>query len=503
LSGIPTQAHADEVKAIMAARFSASSVSSITAARQHWERVYEKWGWQNEIETGDPHRGAKLVCFVLALMAYEREPNVFYPSSTIGNYVWALCAYMQQLLHADPRTNVVGWRFFMASVVVMCYVPYEPRRRVPTAAIRSALAAVDVTRFDMVQMAVYVLFLYFTFQRSEFPSPKTYDGLDFAKHLLVKHMEPHEGGFRWAVGSTKADPRAERLSADAGAGREWIIVGEVDDPLFDIRVWLQHFYSFFPEGPRDPDSPFFVCTADLKRPLIYRNALADFRQFLTGHIDDPSTVGLHGIRSEGFVVCSNAVGEEAAVMQGGWRGLVSASRYDRLTHAVQMSMAKDMVAWCNPSPDGAAPSGPSGSSGSVGNLGIVAKRAAAKISRSSGGSSRSRNAATTAASVPTSGPKAALPPGWRRVWHATPGKRGGYASFVGPNGRHARSIAHAQALAAPPAVPARPASRTAGAVPRVQASSSSSRITVGNLVDHVTEFDRPPTRRAPAARPFP
>ena len=67
-------------------------------------------------------------------------------------------------------------------------------------------------------------------------------------------MEPHEGGFRWAVGTTKADPRAERLSADAGPGREWIVVGEVNDPLFDIRVWLQHFYCFFPEGPRGPDS---------------------------------------------------------------------------------------------------------------------------------------------------------------------------------------------------------------------------------------------------------
>ena len=490
----------------MSQRFSSSSTASITAALGHWDRVREKWGWRSEIETGDPHRGAKLVCFVLALMAYERSPDVFYPSSTIGNYVWALCAYMQQRLHADPRANVIGWRFFMASVVVMCFVPYEPRRRVPTASIRSALAAVDVTDFAMVQMAVFVLFLYFTFQRSEFPCPKTYDGLDFAKHLFVRHMEPHVGGFRWAVGTTKADPRAERLSADAGPGREWIVVGEVNDPLFDIRVWLQHFYAFFPEGPRDPDSPFFVCTADLRRPLTYRNALTDFRQFLTGHIDDPETVGMHGVRSEGFIVCSNSVGEEAAVMQGGWRGLVSASRYDRLTHAVQMSMASDMVAWCNPSPDGILPavsSSPdgilpavsSGSFGSVGNLGIVAKRAAVRSVR---------RGARAAAPLPSPEPKAALPPGWRRVWHATPGKKGGYASFIGPNGRHARSIAHAQASAAQPQALASPEAQVA---PEVQANSSFyssfSNITVDNLVDHVTEFDRPPARRAPSARPSP
>ena len=68
--------------------------------------------------------------------------------------------------------------------------------------------------------------------------------------------------------TTKADPRAERLSADAGPGREWIVVGEVKDPLFDIRVWRQHFYSFFPEGPRNPNSPFAfgappICSAPL------------------------------------------------------------------------------------------------------------------------------------------------------------------------------------------------------------------------------------------------
>ena len=125
---------------------------------------------------------------------------------------------MQSLLHADPRTNVVGWKFFMASVTVLCYVPYEPRRRVPTACIRSALAAVDTTDFAMVQMALFVLFMWYTFQRSEFPCPKTYDGMDPLKHLYVCHLEPYEGGFRWAVGSTKTDPRAERLSADAGPG---------------------------------------------------------------------------------------------------------------------------------------------------------------------------------------------------------------------------------------------------------------------------------------------
>ena len=457
--------------------------------------------WAEEIVTGDLDRGAKLVCFVLALMEHEREPGVFYPASTISNYVWALCAHMQSLLHADPRVNVVGWKFFMAAVTVMCYVPYEPRRRVPTSAIRSALAAVDVSSFAMVQMAVFVLFLYFTFQRSEFPCPKTYDGMDPLKHLYVCHMEPYEGGTRWAVGATKADPRAERLSSDAGPGREWIVIGEVQDPLFDMRVWLQHFYAFFPEGPRDPNSPFFRCTSDLTRPLIYRNALTDFRLFLTGHIDDPEKVGMHGVRSEGFVVCSNAVGEEAAVIQGGWRGLVSASRYDRLTRSVQMSMASDMVNWCRPPSASGEAVQSFGTSGSTGALGIASRRAAAKLSRRPHGGVPAAAEAVSSSGA-SNGPQGALPPGWRRVWHSTPGRRGGYANFVGPNGRHARSVSQAREMASARVVasaPAPAASRPRATV-SLSAAARSSTVTVDNLVDHVTEFDRPPTRRPPTAR---
>ena len=131
----------------------------------------------------------------------------------------------------------------------------------------------------------------------------------------------------------------------------------------------------------------------------------------------------------------------------------AASRYDRLTRDVQMSMASDMVNWCRPADTDGAVAQTQGVSSSVGDLGIVAKRAAANRSR------RGRNApAPPPAAAPSaapavsarSQPAAALPPGWRRVWHATPGKRGGYATFVGPNGRHARSVSQAQALAVAP-----------------------------------------------------
>ena len=92
---------------------------------------------------------------------------------------------------------------------------------------------------------------------------------------------------------------------------------------------------------------------------------------------------------------------------------------------------------------------------------------------------------------------AALPPGWRRVWHSTAGRGGGYASYVGPGGRHARSIAQAVALADAPRQRAPP---PGAAPPPVAGAGTRSAITVDDLADHVTEFDRPPTRRAPKAR---
>ena len=521
LSGIPTPGHAEEVRLVVAERYSESSKSSISSALVIWDQVVRTWGWERIIRTGDPIRGGKLATFVLALMAH----TPFFPSSTISNYVWALCAFMQQELHMDPRFNVVGWSFFMAAVKVLTYVPYEPRTRLPTSAIRSALSAVDTSDFVAVQTALLVLFLYFTFQRSEFPCPKTYGGLDSRKHCLVRHMEPWQRGTRWAVGTTKADPRAERLSGDAGPGREWIIIGEVNDELFDMRYWLQFFCGFFPPGPRDPESAFFLA-ADRKRPLIYQSALSDLRVFLQGHVDDPSAYGLHSVRSEGYMTCAGAVSHEAAVIQGGWKNLRSASRYDRLTLPVANSMASKMVSFHSTSSSAGSHSAefrddsslssddsvdpyilpPSSSSGlsSGRGLGIAAARATTRVSGASGSSSVHPKAARRPApkplpvgssgsshptppsaesSVSSSSAAGDLPAGWsRRRRKGTGGKF--YSIFCGPDGVQARSAAQAWARVAE----------------LTSAHSSSHPVAVDNLVDHTTFHDRPSGRRPPVPR---
>jgi hypothetical protein len=359
---------------------------------------------------------------------------------------------------------------------------------VPTASIRAGLAAVDRTNFMEVQIALLVLMLYFTFQRSELPCPKTYGSLDHSKHLFVRHMQPHEGGTRWAVGVTKADPRAERLSGDAGPGREWIVVGEVDDELFDMRTWLALFYSMLPPGPRDPDSPFFVA-ADMKRPLIYSNALSGFHDFLRkGGVDDPDE-GLHGIRAEAFMTCCGAVTEEAAVIQGGWASRQTASRYDRLTLQVAKSISSKMVAFHSAGAeigahdvdahDGGAQAPPTqGNLRDVGGLGIVTARANA---RSVGGPRPRVVPQPRTAHQPTS-----LPAGWTRVWHPTSGRRGGYASYEGPRGLTAVTITAARRLHAT-AAPARPDP------PRAAPG-------IVDISDHVVYDERLSARRPPRER---
>ena len=448
----------------------------------HWNDVCDRYLWPDIIQTGDPTRGAKLCVFVLQLVGHTS----MYPSSTISNYVWALCAHVQLDLQADPRVNVIGWPFFMTSVTVLCYVPGEPRKRVPTSLIRDALAAVDHTDFVQVQTALLVLFLYFTFQRSELPCPKTYDGLDPRKHLFVKHMQPHDGGSRWAVGTTKADPRAERLSNDAGPGREWIVVGEVDDELFDMRTWLALFYAMLPPGPRLPDSPFFV-SRDKTRPLIYSQALPDLRTFLrNGGCDNPDDFGLHGIRSEAFITCAGAVSEEAAVIQGGWSTITTASRYDRLTLPVAKSIASKMVSFhvVSPSSEPASTSTSPEALRSAGDPGIVAARAAARMTGAT------RPAGTTRVHQHIT-----LPAGWKRVWHPTSGRQGGYATFEGPHGATARSVRDATQKAAVAAVPRRVASST---IPRTALSVESAGSDY--LEDLVTYENRPSSRPPPSNR---
>ena len=158
-----------------------------------------------------------------------------------------------------------------------------------------------------------------------------------------------------------------------------------------------------------------------------------------------------------------------------------------------------------------------GDSSGPGGLGIVAARRATARVRVSSSSAPPRPAAaassssspprSAAAASSSSNPSpcfqpAGLPAGWRREWHATSGRRAGYADYVGPCGRRTRSIEAAVSLAAqPPTVPSDGVS--AAPPPRVVVRdkptylskvAGATVVSVESLVDHVTEFDRPPSR---------
>jgi len=309
-------------------------------------------------------------------------------------------------------------------------------------------------------------------------------------------MQPFEGGSRWAVGVTKADPRAERLSGDAGPGREWIVVGEVNDDLFDMRIWLALFYSMLPPGRRDPDSPFFV-NFDMKIPLTYSILLDWFRKFLAkGGCTDAHTYGVHGVRSEAFVTCAGAVSAEAAVIQGGWAHIVSASRYDRLIPEVVKTMASKMVKFhvtpttLDVDSDEDVDEDFNEASRVVGNLGVVAARAHA----------HGKPAAQPRGEQQDCHQPIGLPEGWRRVWHPTSGRNAGYASFAGPGAKTARSLAEAKRMHSCAPTPTPPPVRAPARPAPVVAQANGVVPFPVRLEDHVVFGERPSGRPPPRSR---
>ena len=179
--------------------------------------------------------------------------------------------------------------------------------------------------------------------------------------------------------------------------------------------------------------------------------------------------------------------EEAAVIQGGWSTIATASRYDRLTLPVAKSIAPKMVNFhlvsSEPEPESTSTSPEA--LRSAGDSGIVAARAAARSATSA------RPARVTRAHQPIT-----LPAGWSRIWHPTSGRQGGYATFEGPNGAKARSVRDAQRVAATAVAPRRAASPS---IPPRAVSPAGSASSV-YLEDLVTYENRPSTRPPPRHR---
>ena len=326
--GVPTQAVMDEIDEILDSRLAESSLQSISAALAHWDTLRVRYSWDRVLQSEDALRGGKLATWV-AYMVNETE----LVSTSIGNYVWALRAWMKYQRQDDPILGVPEWDDFMQGVHVLAWVAAEPRRRVPLDLIKASLATVNTGVFWEVQAVVLMLILLFTFARSETPCPKSFNGagaLDETKHLLVEDVDVkrHRGKSYVAVRlkCIKQDGRMER--PEAADNEDWIIIGNTNDE-FGILNWIQRLFALH-GAPRDRKAAFFM-DKDRRRCLTYSNAMRDVRALWARVIgaDAAARYGLHGLRVAGYNGAKRGKhGTTLAVAHGGWASAAH-ERYDR------------------------------------------------------------------------------------------------------------------------------------------------------------------------------
>ena len=323
--GLPTDL-VEGVQEFLSERLKPSSQRTVNAAVSHWRRVVQLYGWNDVILSDDPHRGGKLAAFVMHMAR-----NTDLGSSSISNYVWGLRTFVKSKQQVDPLFGVYDWNDFMTSVMVKTWTVGEPRRAVPIALLRRALAAIDLSEFWEVQMGLFICLYLFGFSRSEHPCPKTYDGFDPTQHAMVDDVKIMTWRGAPCVALRlkviKQDPRMER--PEAAGNEDWVYIGNVEDAQFSIFTWLQRVFAMH-GGPRASESPFFVAP-DRARCLTYGTAMKQFRALLArvSDVDTSMLYGLHSLRVSGWNGArSGPEGEEVAVAHGGWHGS-SQRRYDR------------------------------------------------------------------------------------------------------------------------------------------------------------------------------
>ena len=338
--GLPTSALADRADEILDERLALSSRQSISAALGHWRVVCSRHGWPELILTDDRLRGGKLATFMMYLCD---ETDL--AGASIGNYTWALRAHMKLSRQLDPALGVAEWDDWSEAVQVQAWVPGEPRRMVPLDLVREALRRADVSSFMEVQAAVLLLMLLFSFARSETPCPKTASGLDPLQHLLVEDVIPHsDPSFHVAMRlkRIKQDRRMER--PEAQGNEDWLRLGDTDDALFSLRVWLARLFAMHGSS-RASQHAFFVNPRDRTQPLTYSQAMAQVRGLYCRASDAATAAryGLHSLRVLGYALSKRGVGEELTVAHGGWRSLAH-RRYDRFSLSEVLRLPGAMLA---------------------------------------------------------------------------------------------------------------------------------------------------------------
>ena len=498
--GLPS-VFTDQLETVLDNRFSSSSWRTIKSGVKLWREVAATYEWSPIIATDDVHRGGKLSAFVLTL-AFDTD----LVWGSIEAYTWGMRSWMRLQHQADPALGVMGYDDLMASVKVLTWTAGEPRRQLSISVLKRIIDNTDRASFMAVQLVFLLLLMTYTFQRSECPLPKSWEGRE--RYHADVHMRAEDvdtmvidgqAAFRCRLRVIKQNPRAERPEAH-GDG-DWVIVGDLPGTEYSIITWYLRCQQFI--GRRTDMTASLFLDDDMSRPWLYRKALAFFHstQRACGMAEN-ELVGFAGCRVAGWNGTKDKLGKDMAQAQGGWMSN-ACNRYSRfaLTNIVHIPAAIMEMGQYAPESDDAVLALPAPEERDAGPPATrLVRRGGPSVVPAVASSTRAqpkrRPARGSAApSVPVS--SALLPPGWHARLHDGPSLVRSYTSYVGPNGEKAQSRQEAwnSGIVGDDSDGGSSGSSRASSS-QLSASASSSPL----LADVVVEADRPSSRRGPVAR---
>ena len=343
----------DRFDEVMDNRLAPSSRDKMMTGFRRWQDFSVEHGWSPFIASGDDRRGGRIAAWVLSMLDDTELTFV-----SICQYVWGVRTWHVCQHQDDPIFGVKSWREFMRGVATLSAVPGEPRRQVPLESVRGILSALDPADFEQAQLGLLILTLLFTFSRTECPCPKTWEGrdnFDPARHWTAADFRLVNVGGKYVLWvrfkGIKQDPRVERPSAQHsvewlpfehepdGRGRDWVPIGDVEDPVFSISRWYQAFVRALGRSRR-PDESMFL-SRDQSRPYTYRCLLSDFRSHLRLTGGDES-LGPHGLRVLGYNLSKRGNGVDLTVAHGGWMS-EGHSRYERFSQLAVLGIPAGML----------------------------------------------------------------------------------------------------------------------------------------------------------------
>lgn len=517
-------------------RFKPGTWKKIRRGVALWKEFCASENWSPILATGSSVRGSRMVAWVLHLVD---DTSLVYKS--IETYVWGMRTWMTLQHQQDPVLGVMGYDTFMLGIKVLTFAVGEPRRAINLRFVEWLIDQAELTDdFGTVQLVLLLLFLLYSFSRSETPLPKNLtgpEGPDPGQHWQVQDVDVAtvEGvgkpGVWVRFKGTKVDPRQERPEA-RGTG-DWVLMGSIAGSKWCPLKWLMRHVSLL--GPRPPAAYLFVHS--LRRPdlpLTYGSAMDHLHRAQSDFgIPDGEHAGLHGGRVEAYNAVKRSLGEEVAVVQGNWRR-TSHLRYHRSRMAEIFSIPAHVASSFLPGADGS--DGESGDEFGDGSDGDDSDRGDGGPSeRPAQRPVRLRRGDSGAANVDDddddAGARSLLPPGWHRMLRV-PSSGRQYAFFEGPDGLKAYSRPEAWRVHTearrdafddfdedePLTIDEAPGQPSPGDVVRATPASAGTPffresphgrvlqsgtppgvvpLRVGDLSDHVVYSDRPSARRPP------